>query len=129
MSKIYFSFNIILFNNYFQLLDMKLTNHLSPSYGGVDGEMGTKVILQQYTGGSMTPSPPSSVKMSQYAPVSVTPPFPPCSPDYDKKPLDIHRSCKSSQELYNPTYEEISSGESSFNQYSGNNHKICTILL
>lgn len=83
--------------NLFQLLDMKLTPHVhASSYGGA--EDGTPAILQQYQ--ASQPLSPS------FNPTHTSPPYSP------KKPFDPHRSNRSSQELYNPTYEEISTGES-----------------
>lgn len=76
---------------------MKLTPHVhASSYGGAEG--GTPAILQQYQ--STQPLSPS------FNPTHTSPPYSP------KKPFDSHRSNRSSQELYNPTYEEISTGES-----------------
>ncbi|XP_063840528.1 uncharacterized protein LOC135089161 isoform X2 [Scylla paramamosain] len=78
-----------------ELLDMKLTPHVhASSYGGA--EDGTPAILQQYQ-----PSQPLS---PSFNPTHTSPPYSP------KKPFDTHRSNRSSQELYNPTYEEISTG-------------------
>ncbi|XP_069190684.1 uncharacterized protein [Procambarus clarkii] len=79
-----------------ELLDMKLTSHVhsASSYGGA--ESNAPSLLQQYQ-----------------TPQALTPTFahPHSSPQYSPKQLyDAHRSSRSSQEIYNPTYEEISTG-------------------
>ncbi|XP_042885260.1 nascent polypeptide-associated complex subunit alpha, muscle-specific form-like isoform X2 [Penaeus japonicus] len=80
-----------------ELLDMKLTSHAhTTSYGGA--ETGTPAILQQY-------QPPVSLAPPTYA--HEQPSSPPYSP---KATFEAQRSARSSQELYNPTYEEISTG-------------------
>ena len=118
-----------------QLLDLKLsTLH---SYGGKD--TGTPVILQQYsTQSPVTPSNPfSATPTSHSEPDSPIPSrgiivtangnleYNPhvnqvqnsgrlgnmVSPDLFNQSMELSRSsCKGSQELYNPTYEEISTG-------------------
>ncbi|XP_069996529.1 uncharacterized protein [Penaeus vannamei] len=83
-----------------ELLDMKLTSHAhSTSYGGA--ETGTPTILQQY-------QPPVSLAPPTYA--HEQPSSPPFTP---KHTFEAQRSTRSSQELYNPTYEEISTGSDS----------------
>lgn len=87
-----------------ELLDMKLTPHVhASSYGGA--EDGTPAILQQYQ--ASQPLSPS------FNPTHTSPPYSP------KKPFDPHRSNRSSQELYNPTYEEISTGSDTTSVSSG----------
>ncbi|XP_042204031.1 mucin-5AC-like isoform X2 [Homarus americanus] len=76
-----------------ELLDMKLTSHVhNTSYGGA--ETTTPTLLQQY----QTPQQLSPTFTHGHT-------SPPYSP---KQTYDAHRSSRSSQEIYNPTYEEIS---------------------
>ncbi|XP_069947827.1 uncharacterized protein [Cherax quadricarinatus] len=78
-----------------ELLDMKLTSHVhNTTYGGAEST--TPTLLQQY----QTPQALSPT----FTHAHTSPPYSP------KQTYDAHRSSRSSQEIYNPTYEEISTG-------------------
>ncbi|KAK7072967.1 hypothetical protein SK128_009697 [Halocaridina rubra] len=86
------------------LLDMKLTSHVpTTTYGGAEST--TPAILQQcHTPHALSPTYSHGHMSPTFGHVPTPPPYSP------KQPYDARRSVRSSQEIYNPTYEEISTG-------------------
>ncbi|XP_066977462.1 uncharacterized protein [Macrobrachium rosenbergii] len=88
-----------------ELLDMKLTAQVpTTTYGGAEST-NPSLLHQCQSPLALSPSYSSHGHVSPTFGHAPTPP--PYSP---KQPYDAHRSSRSSQELYNPTYEEISTG-------------------